>query len=296
MESENKKAQDIRQRLKEVQSLPTLPPIVNKLNQMVDQEDVTAHLLGSVIEKDQVLTSKLLKMVNSSFFGFPKRISTVSNAIVLLGFNVIKTLIVTSSIFEVMQSSDVGLWEHSLGCATCAAILAKKKQIKNPEEISTIGLIHDIGKIAVRSELPEEYEKILRTVKQESIPMRQAEMKVLGVEHSEIGSWLVRQWNLPARLVIPIEFHHRPSKAKQFRDICAIVHFSDILIRAVGFGDGGDPWVPELDHDAWNLIKLGKTDTRQLLDELEEKLLDLQEFTMQIQKGGPVGTDSTPGS
>ncbi len=280
------KREEIRQRLKDVQSLPTLPPIVSKLNQMVSDEDVTAVKLGRIIEKDQVLTSKLLKMVNSSFFGFPQRISTVSNAIVLLGFNVIKTLIVTSSIFEVMQASDIGLFEHSLGCATAAGLVAKKLGIKNPEEVSTAGLIHDLGKIVLRAEMPEEYDQVAETARQAKQYMREVEKEILGIGHGEIGGILARQWNLPERLVFPIEYHHRPEASPDFAEVSAIIHFSDILIRALGFGFGGDPWVPPLDHQAWARIKLGKSQMRQLLEELDEKLMELQDFTLDIQKDG----------
>ncbi len=282
MVENNKDYEEIRQRLKQVQSLPTLPPIISKLNKMVEDDGVTAVQLGDVIEKDQVLTSKLLKMVNSSFFGFPQRISTVSNAIVLLGFNVIKTLIVTSSIFEVMQASDVGLWEHSLGCATVAGILAKRKKIKNPEEISTAALIHDLGKIVVRAELPERHKEILERVKEKGISFREAEKEILGVGHGEVGGWLAQEWNLPDRLVEPITFHHRPLDAPHFKDLAALVHFSDILIRAIGFGFGGDPWVPPLDHEAWHTIKFTKGEMKEILNELDEKLIDLQDFTMEI--------------
>jgi len=277
---------ELKKRLNDIQSLPTLPPIVSKLNEMVADEEITAVKLGKVIEKDQVLTSKLLKMVNSSFFGFPQRISTVSNAIVLLGFNVIKTLIVTSSIFEVMQASDVGLFEHSLGCATACGIIAKMRQIKNPEEVSTAGLIHDLGKIVLRSELPDEYEAIVREARKEGLYMRQVEKKRLGVGHGEIGGMLARQWNLPERLVFPIEFHHKPELAPEYKEIAAIVHFSDILIRAVGFGYGGDPWVPGLDHAAWERIKLSKSQMREVIAELDEKLIELQDFTLEIKVEG----------
>ncbi len=277
---------ELKKRLNDIQSLPTLPPIVSKLNEMVADEDITAVKLGKVIEKDQVLTSKLLKMVNSSFFGFPQRISTVSNAIVLLGFNVIKTLIVTSSIFEVMQASDVGLFEHSLGCATACGIIAKMRQIKNPEEVSTAGLIHDLGKIVLRSELPDEYEAIVGEAQERGLYMRQVEKERLGVGHGEIGGMLARQWNLPERLVFPIEFHHRPELSPEFKEIAAIVHFSDILIRAVGFGYGGDPWVPGLDHAAWERIKLSKSQMREVIAELDEKLVELQDFTLEIKVEG----------
>lgn len=276
--------EEVLQRLKDIQSLPTLPPIVSKLNQMVSDEDVTAVKLGKVIEKDQVLTSKLLKMVNSSFFGFPQRISTVSSALVLLGFNVIKTLIVTSSIFEVMQASDVGLFEHSLGCAAAAGLAAKKLGIKNPEEVSTAGLIHDLGKIVIRAELPGEYEAVAKAAVEQDEYMREVEKHILGIGHGEIGGILARQWNLPERLVYPIEYHHRPEASPAFKEVSSVVHFADILIRALGFGFGGDPWVPALDHAAWARIKFNKTDMRQILEELDEKLMELKDFTMDIQK------------
>jgi putative nucleotidyltransferase with HDIG domain len=280
------KRQEIRRRLRDIQSLPTLPPIAAKLNKMVEDEDITANQLGNVIERDQVLTSKLLKMVNSSFYGFPQRISTVANAIVLLGINVIKTLIVTSSIFEMMQSSDVGLWEHSLGCATIASLIAKKKGLKNPEEVSTAALLHDLGKVVVRAELPSEYDALLALVEQKGISMREAEEELLGVSHSEIGGWLVHQWNLPDRLVLPITWHHRPEEAPDHRDVTAILHFSDILVRAVGFGFGGDMWVPPLNQDAWKRIKLSKSEMKELLVELDEKLIELQDFSAEMQNLG----------
>ena len=280
------KRQEIRRRLREIQSLPTLPPIAAKLNKMVEDEDITANQLGNVIERDQVLTSKLLKMVNSSFYGFPQRISTVANAIVLLGINVIKTLIVTSSIFEMMQSSDVGLWEHSLGCATIASLIAKKKGLKNPEEVSTAALLHDLGKVVVRAELPSEYDALLALVEQKGISIREAEEELLGVSHSEIGGWLVHQWNLPDRLVLPITWHHRPEEAPDHRDVTAILHFSDILVRAVGFGFGGDMWVPPLNQDAWKRIKLSKSEMKELLVELDEILIELQDFSAEMQNLG----------
>ncbi len=280
------KRQEIKRRLREIQSLPTLPPIAAKLNKMVEDEDITANQLGNVIERDQVLTSKLLKMVNSSFYGFPQRISTVANAIVLLGINVIKTLIVTSSIFEMMQFSDVGLWEHSLGCATIASLIAKKKGLKNPEEVSTAALLHDLGKVVVRAELPAEYDNLLALVERNGISMREAEEELLGVSHSEIGGWLVHQWNLPDRLVLPITWHHRPEDAPDHRDVTAILHFSDILIRSVGFGFGGDIWVPVLDPAAWKRIKLSRSEMKELLAELDEKLIELQDFSAEMQNLG----------
>jgi putative nucleotidyltransferase with HDIG domain len=274
----------IRNRLKNVQSLPTLPPIAAKLNKMVEDEDITAAAIEAVIAKDQAMTTKLLKIVNSPFFGFPQRVSTISNAIVLLGFNVIRTLIVTSSIFETMQSSDISLWEHSLGCAACAGILAKRKKLKSPEEVSTAGLIHDLGKVVIRAEFPEKFVEIQKIVEAEQIPMREAEIKCIGIGHAEIGSELAKLWNLPQRLIEPIKHHHDINDNLIFKDITAIIHFSDILVRGLGFGSGGDPWVPDLDEKAWKIIKIGKNDLKEILEEMDSKIVELQDFAMEMQK------------
>ncbi len=277
------KARKIKKRLKSLQSLPTLPPVVTKLTHLLADEKTTAVQLAEVIEKDQVLTSKVLKMVNSAFYGFPRRISTVSTAIVLLGFNVIRTLIITASIFEMMQSEDLSLWEHSLGVAAASGLLAQKLELQNPEEVTTAGLLHDLGKVVIRSEFPETYQEILARVKEKGLSFREAEKEILGLDHSEIGEFLTNHWNLPERLVEPIAFHHQIEKARKYKKETAVVHLGDIIIRALGYGSGGDPWVPSLDDKAWSLLRLAREDFEELLPVLDDRLLELRFFTMEMQ-------------
>ncbi len=277
------RARQIKKRLKNLQSLPTLPPVMTKLTKLLGDDNTTALKLAEVIEKDQVLTSKVLKMVNSAFYGFPRRISTVSTAIVLLGFNVIRTLIITASIFEMMQSEDLGLWEHSLGVAAASGLLAQHLELKNPEEVTTAGLLHDLGKVVIRAEFPDLYHEVLHLVDQEKVSFREAERRVLGLEHGEIGEFLTRRWNLPERLVEPIAFHHHIDKARKYRKETAVVQVADVLIRALGYGNGGDPWVPPLEERAWNLVRLKKNDLEELLPVLEDRLLELRFFTLEMQ-------------
>ncbi len=277
------KRREIKKKLRNLQSLPTLPPVISKLTKLLADDNTTAIHLARVIEKDQVLTSKVLKLVNSAFYGFPRRISTVSNAIVLLGFNVIRTLIITTSIFEMMQSEDLGLWEHSLGVAAASGILAKRLGLKNPEEVTTAGLLHDLGKVVIRAEFPDSYKEIILVSEEKRLSFRQVESEVLDIDHGEIGLFLTNQWNLPERLVEPIAFHHQVEKARKYKKETAIVHFADILIRALGYGYGGDPWVPELNDKAWQILGLKRSDIEELLPELDDRLLELRFFTMEMQ-------------
>lgn len=279
------KRQQYRKALKEIKNLPTLPGIVGKLSKMADDPDTTTEQMGRVLSKDHILAAKLLMLVNSAFYGFPQKISSLSSAIILLGFNVIKSLIISASIFELMESEDLELWEHSLGCAVVCNVLAKRLEINDPEEVSTAGLIHDIGKVAIKIELPKEYEQIEKMMAADNIAMREAELKVLGLNHAEVGGWLAKSWNLPGKLVEPIACHHAPMEAREEKLATAIIHFSDIMIRGMGYGHGRDIWVPPLSKKAWDLLGLTPADLDEVIDEVEEKLWDVKGFSLEIKSG-----------
>ncbi len=274
--------QQFRQALREVKNLPTLPGVVMKLSKMAEDPDVTTEQIGKVISKDHILAAKLLKLVNSAFYGFPQRISSIPSAIILLGFSVIKSLIISASIFEFMEDNDLELWEHSLGCAVVCNVLAKRLNVSDPEEISTAGLIHDIGKVAIKMELGQEYKSIEATVRDRQLAMRDAEMAVLGLNHAEVGGWLAKTWNLPGKLVEPVAMHHDPAAAQHEKLATAIVHVSDIIIRGMGYGHGDDVWVPPLVQSAWSLLELTPADLDEILEVVEEKLWEVKGFSLDV--------------
>ncbi len=278
------KRREVKKKLRSLQGLPTLPPIVAKLTQMIGDETVSAPQIASVIERDQVLTSKVLRLVNSAFYGFPRKISTVSSAIVLLGFNVIRTLVITASIFEIMQSRDVGLWEHSLGVAAVAGVLASELNVPNPEEVATAGLLHDLGKVVERAVLFEDYKSIQELVEKEGFAWMEAEERVLHMTHPEIGGYVLNRWNLPEKLVEVVSCHHDLGKAKKFKLETAVVHLADIIVRARGFGYGGDPWVPEPEEKALKLTKITVEKIKELLPTIEGKFYELRFFTQEMRE------------
>jgi len=279
---EDQKKQKFKAALREAKNLPTLPGIVNKLTKMADDPETTTEQMGKVISKDHILAAKLLKLVNSAFYGFPQRISSLSSAIILLGFNVVKSLIISASIFEVMEDQDVELWEHSLGCAVVCSVIAKRLGVSEPEEVSTAGLIHDIGKVAIKMELAAEYKQINKMMLKDNISMQQAELAILGLDHAEAGGWLTKNWNLPNKLIEPVSCHHDPRKAKDEQLNSAIIHFSDLLIRGMGYGHAGDDKVPMLSKRAWQLLDLSPEDLDEIIDEVEENLWDVKGFSLEI--------------
>jgi len=262
----------IRRKIKSIKSLPTLPEVAQKISKMVEDDKTSATELGRIISTAPAISGRVLRLVNSSFYGFPGRISSISNAIILLGFDVVKSLIISVSVFEMMEKGILGLWEHSLGCAVASRFIAKKVKGCDPEEVSVAGLLHDIGKVVVSIQLAEDYQEIKKTIEEKKISFSQAEKEVLDLTHEDIGGWLAESWNLPVGLREPISCHHHPQQAQQAKLSTAIVHLANFLIRAMGHGSGGDPWVPELNRKAWELLGLSIQDIEEIIADLGDEL------------------------
>jgi HD-like signal output (HDOD) protein len=142
--------------------------------------------------------------------------------------------------------------------------------MKEPEEVSICGLLHDIGKAIVMLQYPTEYEQALREAKDKDISLYEAEKKFLAATHAEVGFWLAQKWRFPVNLVEAIGFHHRPHLAKQAPLETAIVHVSNILVRAKGVGFAGDSFVPAVHPATWQMLQLSDEDIQNLLTQIDE--------------------------
>jgi putative nucleotidyltransferase with HDIG domain len=262
--------QKMRAKVEAINALPTVPSNLKQISLMLEKPRLTMDEIARFVSNDPALTTKVLKMVNSAAYGFPGRISSVSHAIMLLGLNVIRGLLLGISFFDLMQKNMVGLWEHSCSCAVAARCIAQQKKMKEPEEVSICGLLHDIGKAIVMLQYPSEYEQALREAKDKDISLYEAEKKCLAATHGEVGLWLAEKWRFPANLVEAIGYHHRPQLAKQAPLETAIVHVSDLLVRAKGVGFAGDPFVPAVHPATWQLLQLSDDDIKSILTQIDE--------------------------
>lgn len=256
-------AVDLKRLIARVEDLPTLPRTVLRITEMVNDPRASARDLSHIITDDQVLTARLLKLVNSSFYGFPQRVSTVTGAIVLIGFDAIRNLLLTTSVFDLFPSRtsrdrrhQESLWDHSLGCAIGAKTIGAMLRHEKLEELFVAGLLHDLGKIVEMTMLPEHFARITARVAEGRLLISAAEAEVLGCTHADIGRLLAQRWNLPAKLISLIEHHHEPGAAGSWAVEASIVHLADILARALSLGSGGDGRVPPLDRYAWELLNL----------------------------------------
>jgi HD-like signal output (HDOD) protein len=161
--------------IENINALPTVPGTFKKISHVIGKPGVTLDEISRFITSDPALTTKVLKMVNSAVYGFPGRISSVSHAIMLLGLNVVKGLLLGISVFEIMQKVMAGLWTHSLAVAAVARAVAERKGVKDPEEISIAGLLHDLGKVILILKYQPLYEEAMAQAAASRIPIAEAE-------------------------------------------------------------------------------------------------------------------------
>jgi len=265
----------------DTKTLPTLPGVIQKLNTLSDNEKSSVQEMSRIVSSDQVLSARILRLANSPSYGF-YRVSTISNAMILLGVNVVKSLALSSSIFAIMEKESVDLWEHSLGVGVASNLIARKLKLPECEEIATAGLLHDIGKVIISLKCSEAEKDIHKLVRERNIYALEAEQEVINTDHTEVGEWLSKSWFLPDKLSEPIACHHDVAKSKNHRIKTAVVHVADVLIKASGFGNSGDSFVPPLQNIAWDTLKLDEQLLAELVDEIEDKLVEVKNFSLEM--------------
>ncbi len=246
----------LKRRVAELTALPTLPGVVRFVTSMVEDGSASMQEVGETISKDQVLSAKILRMVNSPFYGFPGRISSVTHALVLLGFSVVKGLVLTTAVFDNLSAQHKGLWEHSLGTAVISRRIARALGMQDCEEIMISGLLHDLGKVVLAVVDPARYDLAVQRAFAERVHISETERAVFGVDHTTVSSWVCDKWHLPPRLVEVLCLHHAPRFAKQNIEAVAIVHVADVFARAMGYGNPGDPTLPPFEAGAFSGLGL----------------------------------------
>jgi len=260
-------------------SLPTLPTVVSKMIQLVDNPKTSAASLARLIYTDQALTARILKLANSAYYGFPREISTVNMAIVVLGFNTVKEMGLSLSVFEAFKgASNDGIfdisrfWQHSIGCGSAARMIARRLRSQAMGEAFVTGLLHDIGKVILKQYMRVEFAQIIETAAKGDEPLEAIEKRIAGATHAQIGAWLAEKWNLPRLITDAVAFHHNPWEAKVDPVIVAVVGLSNYLCHVSGIGNSGrvNPLKP--DDRTWNIfrsasIPIGESDLPELQTE-----------------------------
>ncbi|MBA4390200.1 MAG: histidine kinase [Syntrophus sp. (in: bacteria)] len=270
----------LREKIENINALPTIPKVLKKLLVVIENPRVSLNEISNFISSDPALTIKVLKMVNSPVYGFPGRISSVNQAVILLGLTVVRGLLLGVSVFELMQKTMLGLWEHSLGTAIVSRLIAVKKGLKEPDELSVDGLLHDIGKVLLILQYPEEYQKTMNETDINSITIYESERVHFNTTHASVGAWMAQKWRFPPNLIDIIEYHHKPHLSKRAPLGAAIVHLADILVKARGFGFAGDRFLVSVSPEAWDMLSLSESDLKEILIEAEDSFQMTEDLSL----------------
>jgi putative nucleotidyltransferase with HDIG domain len=233
----------------ELQDLPALPVVVARVMQTVNDPTTSASDLNRLISTDQALAGKILRLVNSSYYGFPRKITTITHAIVILGFSTVRNLAMSLGVVNGFDPPSTvaaldrdAFWSHSVGVASAASLIARRKNAsaKVLEEVFIGGLLHDLGKLFLDQYFPQQYAIAIKLAKAANITIWEAEKTALGVGHVLIGKRVAEKWNLPPSLVAMISLHHQTAYAKEYMETVSIVHAADYTTRKLKLGNAGD--------------------------------------------------------
>lgn len=245
-----------------IKSLPSLPSLYTEITAELRSPSGTIGRVGEIISKDVGMAAKILQMVNSAYFGMPHHVSSPSQAASLLGLDTIRTLVLSVHIFSGFRQSGQtnfsieNLWEHSLNTGAGAREMTKTElnDVKAVDDAFMAGVLHDVGKLIIATELPADYQKIVSLMETEKINMYEAELRLLGVSHADIGAYLLGLWGLPDPIVEAVCYHHSPSAypGDRFTPLTA-VHVADCIEHELGGTNNN----AALDYDY--LQTMGKT-------------------------------------
>jgi len=241
--------------------LPALPAVAMEVVDLIDNPRTSASKLGKVISTDQALTAKVLRIANSPFYGFPRRIATIDFAIIVLGFDAVKEVVISLSLMSALQRrSDeyfdtTKFWDHSITCGVAARRLARDLGYRVSGEAFVGGLLHDIGMPIFHRYFNQDFREVIRLQRETGMSFYEAEKAVIGVTHQEIGGWLAERWNLPPQLTDVIFNHHRPNQADVNKELVALIHLSDVMCQKMNLGTSMFDYGVEFDVNALQTLR-----------------------------------------
>jgi len=264
-------------------NLPSLPAIYVQIYEVTQNPTSSANDIAHAISKDTSLSASLLRLVNSTFFGFPSKIDTLSRAVTILGTKQLSTLALGITILKVFKNIPPefvdmrSFWEHSMACGIGARILASYKNIQNTERLFVAGLLHDIGRLLLYCSIPLHARNTLLRAKSTQSLLYLSEDAVMGFDHTEIGRLLLKEWKLPLSLENMVKHHHAPQESEALLEP-AIIHMADIMANALEIGSSGERFVPPLDPYAWQSLGLSPNIFASTITQIDHQVKETTHF------------------
>jgi HD-like signal output (HDOD) protein len=289
VEASQEKSAKISSFLKKVSEIPPLPSVTSRILEVAENPLSSAHELTDIISNDPALTAQILKAANSAFYGFPNKIGTIYLAIVILGFNMVRTIALSSGVLKVFSARDSkksllkpdSFWEHSLKTGVACKILAKRYKYYLSGEAFTAGLLHDIGRIILAHYNTTKYNDVIKHSAKQRKSLLDSEVEILGFSHADVGGVLLQDWNLPLAIADAVSFHHSPTLSKHVPDLASLTQVGDYLAHLHSFRNHQEPLEPVPNIDLWGTLAVPedpKDAIESLLIELDHEIKKAETF------------------
>jgi len=269
-----------------IATLPTLPEVATKLIELLSDAEASMSEIVETISKDPATSAKVLRLTNSAYYGIPRTVTSIRQAVTLLGMGTTRNLATGLSVVKMFGTKGESggfnyhqFWRHSVGAGYLCSVLAKKAQADDADMLFLGGLLHDIGKVVIAQYEPETIRQVLLKVKSESMPMYEAEREVMGVTHADVGVWLCERWQLPEKLIDMIRLHH-DKEAMKTNVAVAVCELTNYICSVKGTSSTGFE-DPRLNKDVWETLEMDAGSLKGLLTAVDGELEASEAFLSQ---------------
>lgn len=266
--------------VKKTAELPTIPAAALAVMRESESATGTARSISQHLSCDQALSARVLRLANSAYYGLPKQVTDLSEAVVLLGMRSVRNLAVVAATYPWMQKPLSGyalepkaLWSHSFAVAVGSQLIARRTGACDSDLAFTAGLLHNIGKVAMSVWLDRKLAAVLGLAQRDRLAFDEVERKLLGFDHAEVGAYLAEMWNLPASLTQPIRYHHNPNALEPANPVVDTIHLADFLTISMGYGLGGDGLRYNFSHEVMERLSVSASDLDGLVNDFMDAYL-----------------------
>lgn len=274
--------------LRKASDIGSLPTIYAELDRKINDPLSNLEDIATILMDDAGLSARLLRLANSAMYNFPSKVDTITRAITIIGTKQLRDLSLATSVVAMFKGIDQSIidmeafWKHSIGVGIAARVIATYQVEPNVERFYLMGLLHDIGRIIMYTQIPEIMADLIASSHENQRPLFEQEREVLGFEHSKMGQLLLQNWKLPIPITDAVAHHHHPMRSRTYSKEASIVHIADLLINAIQIGSSsGIPTVPKLDEKAWDSIGLSSALVPDILEHTEIQYRDAVEIFLQ---------------
>ncbi len=260
--------------------IATFPAIVPRINKAVNDPNASSDSISLIINEDPALSARLLKIANSAFYASPFPVKSIPRALTMIGTKQLTDLVTAISTVE-MCSKYAGkgidmdaFWRHSIACGVAARALASAKRIVNTERFYLAGLLHDVGHLIIYTKMTDHVGNLAADCKAGKEPVHKLEHEKLGFDHCDVGARLLKAWQLPKELIVPVRYHHAPQRADEYELETAILHVAEIIAVSMLLDSGIESHVPPLEAAAWDRVGVPMTKLPDILKQVAEQYED----------------------